>query len=727
MKRSQLSFDFIPDRELSYEEVYGQIKSILYENPNTGWKVIEVITDNENSILKLAGFLPNIHTNDRLHARCTITHHPRFGDCLQVDESYKELPYQKEGIIKFMIAMIDGVGEHLAERIVEKFTDKTLEILEEEPHRLIEIEGISEKLIARIKTSTEHINSTIKELILLGFSPKWAGRIYLKYGKSAIEKIEAHPYRLIKDFKGIGFKKAEIIASKTGIDELDEERIRAAIYFSLKSTLRKTGHNFLYLDELKNIVTRLLHLPKAYIESEILSKPGLIIEENRVYFPHYYEAEHIIANKISDKLYLPVLQIDNLYEKIEKIQIDIGIEFSEEQKEAIKKSIEHPITIITGAAGTGKTTLCTGLLKMLDSLEFTYKVCAPTGKAANKLKSITGIEATTIHRLLQFAPSIGYRINEKKPLTVDYLIIDEASMVDLLLLKAVFEGITQKTRLVFIGDPHQIPPVESGNSLQSLIGSYSVSQVVLPRIFRQKKESTILRNANLINIGKEFPLESKEDFKFIDTEDPVEMINALYASIEELKKEGYHTIKDINVLTPLNKGGGDISVSNLNVRLRDFLNPATDKNTFYVYEREFRLGDKIMQRKNDYDLDIYNGDIGFIAANDQQHKEVVIDFYGNLKSIPYSKTENIAHNYAMTVHKAQGSEARVVIFLATKAGCYFILNKNLFYTAITRAKEKLIMIMPYEVVKMAIRFNTHRKSYLSKRIQHIVLGREPKK
>jgi exodeoxyribonuclease V alpha subunit len=623
-----------------------------------------------------------------------------------------------------MIAMVDGIGAHLAEHIVDKFKDMTLEILEDEPHRLIEVKGISEKLIDRIKESTDKINTTVKELILIGFSPKWAGKIFLYYGKSAVERITKNPYRLIKDFKGIGFKKAEVIAKKVGIDELNEDRLRAAIYFSLKSSLMKTGHNFLYLEDLKKTVAHLLKLPKAFIESEILSKPSLIIEDNRVYLPQYHEAEHSLAKEISQKLYLPVLEIENFEEKLRNIENNLDIEFSEEQKEAINKAIINPITVITGAAGTGKTTLCTGLIKLLDELGFTYKICAPTGKAANKIKSLTNIEASTIHRLLRYAPSIGYRINEDEPLTIDYLIVDEASMVDLLLLNALFKVIAPNTRLVFIGDPHQIPPVESGNSLQALIGSYSVSQVVLSKIFRQKKESTILKNANLINISKAFPMENTEDFKFLDIDDPVNMIKALYSSIDELKNEGYHPIKEINILTPLNTGGGDISVSNLNLRLRDHLNPESGNNSFYIYDREFRIGDKIMQRKNDYDLDIYNGDIGFIIENNFKNREIIIDFYGELKAIPYTKLDSIILNYAMTVHKAQGSECRAVIFLATRAGCYFLLNKNLFYTAITRAKEKLIMIMPYEVVKMAIRFNIHRQSHLSHRIQQLVLGRE---
>ncbi len=720
--QSQLYFEFLVDSEHSYAEVYGGITNILYENPYTGWKVVDVRTDKNNKILKLSGYLPNIQNADKIHAKCTITTHPIFGECLQIDEFYKELPYQKEGIIKFMIAMVDGVGEHIAENIVAKFKDNTLAILEEQPERLLEIEGINHKLIDKIKNSTEKINSAVKELILIGFSPKWASRIYMRYGKDAAHKVTNHPYRLIRDFNGIGFKKAEIIAQKIGIDALNEERINAAIFYSHKSTLEKTGHNFLYLEDLKETVSKLLKLPRAYIESEILSTPNLVIEDSRVYLPQHYNAENTIAEKICEKIKLDKKEISNFNENIISIENEIDIEFSEEQKEAIKASTTNPLTIITGAAGTGKTTICCGLIKLLDILGSTYSVCAPTGKAANKLEAVTGKKASTIHRLLKYAPSAGYRINENNPLNIDYLIVDEASMVDLLLLKAIFLGAGKKTRMIFIGDPHQIPPVAVGNSLQALEGSYAVSQVVLPRIFRQKKESTILKNANLVNIEKLFPMEDTEDFKFIDVSNPIKMIKLLHDSIEELKKEGYHPIKDINILTPLNKGGGEISVSNLNARLRDSLNPATGTNSFKIYEREFRINDKVMQGKNDYELDIYNGDIGFLTANDPIAKYITIDFYGNEINIPYPKTENISHNYAMTVHKAQGSEAKAIIFLATKAGCYFLLNKNLFYTAITRAKEKLIMIMPYSVVRMAVGFNIRRQSHLSKRIQNLALG-----
>ena len=248
--------------------------------------------------------------------------------------------------------------------------------------------------------------------------------------------------------------------------------------------------------------------------------------------------------------------------------------------------------------------------------------------------------------------------------------------------------------------------------------------VFLPEIFRQKKESTILRNANLVNLEKPFPAENSDDFEFFDISEPKVMIKTLFESVKKLKKQGYHPIREVNILTPLNKGGGEISVSNLNLRLRDYLNPAAGGNSFYVHDREFRLGDKVMQRKNDYDLDIYNGDIGFVAKNSVENAEVSIDFFGQKRKIPYSRMDNITLNYAMTVHKAQGSESRAVIFLATRAGCYFLLNKNLFYTAITRAKEKLIMIMPYDVVKTAVSYNIRRRSYLSNRIKKLVIGRE---
>jgi len=720
---TQMAFDFITDREKNYAEVNGEVRTIIYANPDTGWKVAEVKTFSKKNT-KVCGYLPGIKLGDKICARCTKTTHPQFGESLQIDEFYRELPYQKEGVIKFMMSCVDGVGEQLSERIVKKFKDKALEILEENPQRLLEVEGISEKLLEKIKKSAGLINTSVKELVLIGFSPKWASRIYLKYGAEAASLIKKHPYKLIRDFKGIGFKKAEIIAGNVGVEKMDGERIAAGIYFSINAILQKTGHNFLYLDDVVRASSRLLEIPRAWAESEILSNKGLVIENDMVYLPKYYEAEKDVAEKIAEKIKLPPFELKNFPELINKIESEVKIKFSPDQIEAVKKAIVNPLTVITGAAGTGKSTLCIGLLLLLDKLGKSYAVCAPTGKAANKIENLTGKSASTIHRLFKYSPAEGFRVNGENPLEKDYLIVDEASMVDILLMQAICDGAGKNTRIVFIGDPYQLPPVDAGNSLQALVGSYSVSQIMLPEIFRQKKESTILKNASMINMEKPFPMTNTDDFEFIDTANPAEMIKALYSSIEKLKKAGFHPIKDINVLTPLNKGGGDISVSNLNLRLRDWLNPASEDISFLVHDREFRIGDKVMQRKNDYDLDIYNGDIGIIKDDCQGEKTVTVDFDGKEKRIPYSKMDNITLNYAMTVHKSQGSESRAVIFLSTRSGCYFLLNKNLFYTAITRAREKLIMIMPYEVVKMAVGYNIRRQSYLSHRIQQFVLGRE---
>ncbi|PKM99217.1 MAG: ATP-dependent RecD-like DNA helicase [Elusimicrobia bacterium HGW-Elusimicrobia-2] len=721
--KAQLNFDFLTDREKNYAEVSGEIKNIIYANPDTGWKVAQVLTATKKEA-KICGYLPGIKTGDMIHARCTKTSHPQFGESLQIDEFYRELPYHKEGVIKFMMSCIDGVGEQMAERIVKKFKDKALEILEENSERLLEVEGVSEKLLEKIKKSSSSINTSVKELILIGFSPKWASRIYLKYGAEAASLIKKRPYRLIRDFKGIGFKKAEIIAGNVGVGKMDSERIAAGIYFSINTILQKTGHNFLYLNEVVRSASRLLEIPRAWAESETLSNKGLVIENDMVYLPRYYEAENAVAERIAEKIKLPVFEVKNFYDLIKEIESDVKINFSPDQIEAVKRALENPITVITGAAGTGKSTLCVGLLALLDKLGKTYALCAPTGKAANKIENLTGKRASTIHRLFKYSPAEGFRVNCEEPLEKDYLIVDEASMVDILLLQALCEGAGKNTRIVFIGDPYQLPPVDAGNSLQALVGSYSISQIMLPEVFRQKKESTILKNASMINMEKAFPMTNADDFEFIDTGSPEEMIKALYSSIDKLTKAGYHPIKDINILTPLNKGGGDISVSNLNIRLRDWLNPASEETSFLVHDREFRIGDKVMQRKNDYDLDIYNGDIGIITDDTHSENRVTVDFDGKEKSIPYSRMDNITLNYAMTVHKAQGSESRAVIFLATRSGCYFLLNKNLFYTAITRAREKLIMIMPYEVVKMAVGYNIRRQSFLSRRIQKRVLGRE---
>ncbi|HNW93755.1 MAG TPA: ATP-binding domain-containing protein, partial [bacterium] len=278
---------------------------------------------------------------------------------------------------------------------------------------------------------------------------------------------------------------------------------------------------------------------------------------------------------------------------------------------------------------------------------------------------------------------------------------------------------------VLIGDPYQLPSVEAGNSLAALASSYSIPQVVLTEVFRQARNSTILRNAGLVNLERPFPTAAAPDFQFIDTAEPQAMLRALDETLTALQAQGFNPIREVHVLTPLNKGGGDISVMSLNLRLRDRLNPRTAANSFSVFGREFRLGDKVMQRRNDYALELFNGDIGYITANHADTGCTEIEFYRKTVSVPHLAMESIVLNYAMTVHKAQGSENRAVIFLATRAGCYFLLNKNLFYTAMTRAREKLVMIMPYDVVTAALRYSTQRHSHLATRLQEIVIGREP--
>jgi len=369
--KAQLDFDFITDREKNYAEVSGEIKTIIYANPDTGWKVAEV-RGGGKKLLKVCGYLPGIKTGDTIRARCTKTTHPQFGESLQIDEFYRELPFQKEGVIKFMMSCVDGVGEQLAERIVKKFKDKALEIMEENPARLREVEGISEKLLEKIKKSS----------------------IYLKYGDGAASKIKKHPYRLIRDFKGIGFKKAEIIAGKVGVGKMDPERITAGIFFAINAVLQKTGHNFLYLKDVVRAASRLLEIPRAYAESEILSSKGLVIENDMVYLPKYYDAENAVASKIAEKIKLPAVELNNFPELMKEIETEVKIKFSSEQTEAVKRAVTNPLTVITGAAGTGKSTLCIGLLLLLDKLKKTYAVCAPTGKAANKIENLTGKKFT---------------------------------------------------------------------------------------------------------------------------------------------------------------------------------------------------------------------------------------------------------------------------------------------------------------------------------------------
>lgn len=724
----QLTFDFLADREAARREVLGTVTRVIYANPDTGWKVVEVAEADPRdpagagTPAKLAGFLPGVEAGDAVRAHGHASDHPRFGGCLEVDDFEKVLPFAREAVARYLVAAIDGIGETLAGRIVERFGDRTLEVIESEPEKLLEVEGVTAARIEAVRASAAGVDSAVKELILEGFSPRLAGRVYLRWGKDAAATVRKRPYRLIRDFKGIGFVKADAIARRLGIEAADEERVAAGVLFTVETAVRKTGHAYLPLDEAVRAAARLMGLPRTFVLGALLAHPGLVVEERRVYLPVYLEAERTIAARIAERLALPPREVPDLDARLAAVEARIGLAFSAEQREAIRGAVVNPVAVVTGAAGTGKSTLCRGLLELLRDLGVSFEVCTPTGKAANRLFEISGIKASTIHRLLKAVPHRGFRVDHAHPLGVDQVVVDEASMVDLLLLRALLDALSPRTRIVFIGDPHQLPPVESGDALRGLVASYAVNQSVLPTVFRQKSGSTILENANLVNLERPFPLDATEDFAFVDVEDPVQMTWELYHALDALAADGFDPIRDVQVLTPLHKGGGEISVGSLNRRLRDRLNP--DGARIDVFGREFRLGDKVMQRVNDYELDLFNGDVGVVAGHDPAAGTVDVDVHGGAKTLTYLQMERIVLNYACTVHKAQGSESRAVIFLATRAGAYFLLNKNLLYTAMTRAKERLVMIMPRAVVAQALRFSILRRSHLPERIQRLVIGRE---
>lgn len=722
-RSKQLVFDFVTERETRGAEVTGTVGTVIFANPDTGWKVVTLAAA-DGTEHTLAGYLPQVQPRDSIRARGTRTEHPRFGACLAVDEFTPETPYTREAVARYLIAAVDGVGETLATRIVAAFGADALRVISEESHRLAAVEGITPALRERIVSSVRGADTTLRDLILLGFSPLRAGRIYRKYGDSAAQQVRQHPYRLISDCKGIGFRTADAIAQQSGLDPLADERAAAAIRFVITATMAKTGHSFLYLNELVKGVSDLLDLPRAWCEAQVLAAEHVVIEQDRVYLPAYHEAEQAVAQLLAARLARPPRDLPSLDLLIDACARELRLDFSDEQKAAIRTAVCQPVCVITGAAGTGKSTLCRGLFAVLQRLGSDFKVAAPTGKAAWKLQSLTGIPAQTVHRLFRAVPHRGFRVDTAHPLVTGCLVIDEASMLDLLLLRAILDGLTPDARLVLIGDPYQLPSVEAGNVLTALASAYAIPQVVLTAVFRQARNSTILRNAGLINLEKPFPVRDAPDFRFVDTAEPQAMLRALTETIATLRAEGYDPIRDIHVLTPLNKGGGDISVSSLNSRLRDLLNPRTADNSFTALGREFRRGDKVMQRRNDYTLDLFNGDIGYVRGQDATTRAMDIEFYGKTVRVPEPALESIVLNYAMTVHKAQGSENRAVIFLATRAGCYFLLNRNLFYTAMTRAQEKLVMIMPYDVVKAALRYSTHRHSHLATRLQEVIIGRE---
>ena len=692
------------------ESIKGTIQNYLFYSEDNGYSVIKL---GDNTIV--VGYLPLFHPGDSIEFTGIWTEHAKYGVQFKVESFNVAYPTTPAGIKNFLgSGLIKGIGKSTAEKIVNHFGEGTLDVIDNEIDKLLEIDGIGVKKLETIKQGWQE-QQGIKNVMLFlqshGISTAYSLKIYKTYGDNAPEIISENPYKLISDVWGIGFKIADDIAKKLGFTDHDPARIKAGIVYAL-SEIARNGHVYSPEIDLINYCSQLLKFELAYSDPAMqeIEEEGIIVKhKDRIYLADLFYAERGIEEAINNLLTMPS-DLTNADIKALKM---IQTKFSEEQFDAIKLSLQSKMLIITGGPGTGKTTALRGIIDIYKHRDKQILLTAPTGRAAKRMTEVIGLEAKTIHRLLEFNPSdnsFGY--NKFNKLETDLLIVDELSMIDTFLMYHLISSVKENTTVIFVGDIDQLPSVGPGNILKDLIASGIIHVVQLNKIFRQAEQSDIVLNAHRINKG-EMPVVNylkNTDFAFLEDNDNsliAEKILTL-AKLEIPKRLSFDSIEDIQVLSPMYKG--DVGVNNLN---KIFQNNINDSPVIYhSNERIFKGGDKIMQLRNNYDKGVFNGDIGFIINLDDETKTLNTSFDGRIVQYNLEELDEITLAYAVTVHKSQGSEYPVVIMPVTTSH-YMMLQRNLLYTAITRASKLLILIGTKRAINMAVGNNKVKNRFSS--------------
>ena len=726
----------------------GEIIKVRYINEDNGYSVFDLNTSDGE--IKIVGIFDSVNIGESLEVEGEFTYDNKYGEQLNVTSYRKKLPSSVVEIERYLSSgIIATIGPKNAGYIVEKFGKKSLDIVFDETDRLIEVRGIGKKSIEKIKKSVEELRFSKNILFYLsglGISLSLSKKIYSIFREDTLEIINENPYKLIKNVKGIGFLKADEIALKNNLDKTSPYRIESAIIYILTQKAINFGHVFYPKDKLTEEVSSLIGIEKNLIEPiymNLLLSSDIVVDnsfdEPNIYLDYLYISESYIASKLAKMALNEDFKIlFNIDKEVKKSIENQSIKLSEIQIDAIKSCFEENISIITGGPGTGKTTIINTISKIFIENGYNISLCAPTGRAAKRIEETTGIEAKTIHRMLGYIPSsyddIGhFEYNEDNPLDTDVIIIDEMSMVDLVLFEKLLRGIKDNTKLIIVGDVDQLPSVGAGNVLKDLINSNKIKYTKLIDIFRQSENSNIIVNAHKINNGQEPILNEKNsDFFFLNTDAPSITRNVVVDLISRRlpKAYGYDYSKDIQILTQSRKG--ICGVFELNKLLQDILNPKTEaSDEILVGNKLFRVNDKVMQTKNNYNLSfiddegeenfgVYNGDMGHIIFIDKSSNKLTVEM-DDKRLIEYSleDLDNLELAYAITIHKSQGSEFKSVI-IPMFDGYKLLQTRNLLYTAITRAKENIVIVGDKNVMNNMIRNNTinSRYSNLEKRIQH---------
>ena len=721
--------------------ISGDVEKIIFRNEDNGYTVVDLRSSGD--YVTAVGVFPEIYEGMRLELTGDYKYHTRHG--LQfLAESVKVVePDGAAAIEKFLKSGIfKGVGEVTARNIVERFGERTLDVMKTSPEKLAEVKGISAKKAAEIcATLREHgeMQDTLVYLQRFDVSLNLALKIYKTYGARTEEVVKTNPYQLISDVERVGFQTADKIAQEVGITKDSDFRIRAGIIYTLKEASNKSGHTALPDDILKKELLSLLGFDETYLEKVECNIEDLIflaeikdyVVDNARFYMLYksYLTEKTIARRLA---LLEAAHGDievDFSEQIDKFEEMSGINLHEKQREAVSNSLNSGVHVITGGPGTGKTTIIKCILHILKFLKLSYQLCAPTGRAAKRMGEATGEEAKTIHRLLDldFKDGKGYfTYNENTKIPVDVVIVDEVSMVDEYVFSSLVKALQDGATLILVGDKDQLASVGAGNVLADVIASGLFKITYLDKIYRQSDGSMIIENAHLINHGKMPVLDNRaKDFFFVDKSDPTEVKAEVEALVTtRLPKYLKCEQTDVQVLCPMKKGVA--GVISLNAAIRDSLNPKKDSaDDIKCGEYTFREGDKIMQTVNNYEQEwfeevdgrikrgagVFNGDTGFIESIDRQNMKFNVRFDDNkVSEYSLSDIDQIIPAYAVSVHKSQGSEFKAVV-VALSQGNYFIMTRNLLYTAVTRAKDLCVIVGAEDVVKRMVRNNYTAKRY----------------
>ena len=683
------------------------VERITYQNPENGYSVLKVKVKGYNDLVTLVGNLLEVPVGSVLLCRGEWKVDKCYGSQFVAATWEETMPATVYGIEKYLgSGLVKGIGPRFARAIVQRFGTETIDIIETEIERLYEVPNIGRKRVAKIRESWEK-QKDIKNVMLFlqgyGVSTAYAAKIYREYGKESIDKVRENPYRLADDIWGIGFKTADGIAAKMGYEKEDPRRCRSGILYTL-GQLSDEGHVYAGEEQLVKTAGQLLEAGETAIRDTLagmLQAEDLILDKDAIYLPPFYHAECGTSRRLRDLAQSTGRSLfDGLFDP-SSLTAETGIEYDEVQLAAIRQAVTSKVMVLTGGPGTGKTTTTQGIIAALKKAGLRVLLAAPTGRAAKRMSEATGMEAKTIHRLLEYNPQDGYKRNDENPLEGDALIVDECSMIDILLMNNLLKAVPVGMRLVFVGDIDQLPSVGAGNVLRDIIDSQRIPVVRLVRIFRQAQKSRIVMNAHTINQGR-FPDTSNgrdTDFFFMREDDPERAAETIVRLVKERLPRAYRESPDrIQVLTPMQRGV--VGAANLNLLLQQALNPSGPSLNRGGYT--YRQGDRVMQQRNNYDKDVFNGDLGYIREVDTEERTLKVDFDGKWVEYDVTELDELTLAYATTIHKAQGSEYPIVVMPVLMTH-FVMLQRNLIYTGITRAKKICVLLGAAKALAYAVR------------------------